>query len=192
MSSEEFKRRAIERSKEYYNKYKKEVLAKAKIYRAKNKDKNKIYRELNKEKTREYNREYGKRYRESNREKLYEYARAWSRRNPKLRWCSHTMSSHKKSGYIVLFQIEELINKIENLTHCKICGTELNWEANKKVVRNSSPSLDRIENEKELTIDGVQVICYKCNATKRDRSMKELYEYCKMFCNKFKDTYEAE
>ena len=64
-------------------------------------------------------------------------------------------------------------------THCPYCGVELDWQRGLgKGGRDSSPSLDRINNEKELRLDNIEIICHRCNSTKYNRTKKEFIDYC--------------
>jgi len=88
--------------------------------------------------------------------------------------------SHKTKGMNVLITNDEIESLYKNTTHCPICGVKL---SNKS--RGNTPSLDRINNENELRIDNVWIICGKCNTTKQDRTLEEFYEYCKMVVEKW-------
>ncbi len=62
---------------------------------------------------------------------------------------------------------------------CYICDMQLNWElGNKGKIKSNSPTLDRLDNEKVIRKDNVVILCYRCNATKCDRSMGEFLLYC--------------
>jgi hypothetical protein len=50
---------------------------------------------------------------------------------------------------------------------------------------NRSPTLDRLGNENEIRSDNILILCYQCNATKRDRSLKEFLEYCRAVATRF-------
>jgi len=45
--------------------------------------------------------------------------------------------------------------------------------------------LDRLDNENVIRSDDVLILCYQCNATKRDRKLNEFLDYCNAFVTKF-------
>lgn len=100
-------------------------------------------------------------------------------------WAFATLKKHGIK-YSIKISKEELVKIIENDACCKICGVMLDYgkkEGNK--MNNKSPTLDRINNDNEIRKDNVQVLCAKCNGTKRDRTMKDFIEYCKMVVDRF-------
>ena len=68
---------------------------------------------------------------------------------------------------------EKIILKLRQIEVCPICGIKLRKGYGNGQSRDSI-SLDRINNEKELTINNIQFICRRCNATKSDRSLEEM------------------
>ncbi len=102
-------------------------------------------------------------------------------RKVKSAWGSSTLYRHRMNGYKILLTHKELLEIIEKTTHCIYCGLELDWKAPRKV--NVFPSLDRIDNEKVLRKDNVQIVCRRCNVTKRDRTHAEFLEYCNLVVN---------
>lgn len=57
-------------------------------------------------------------------------------------------------------------------------------------MNNKSPTLDRLDNEEVIRSDNVLILCYKCNATKRDRTLKEFLDYCRVVVTKFHSHFE--
>ena len=101
-------------------------------------------------------------------------------------WSARTLNSHKHKGYLINVSIDELYKLSVETKICKYCGKTLSYDfGNKGTSRDFSPSLDRINNEKELNINNIQIICYDCNATKRGRTHDEFVEYCEMIAKKF-------
>jgi hypothetical protein len=45
-------------------------------------------------------------------------------------------------------------------------------------MHSNSPSLDRLDNESVIRRDNILILCYKCNATKRYRTLREFLDYC--------------
>jgi 5-methylcytosine-specific restriction endonuclease McrA len=67
---------------------------------------------------------------------------------------------------------------------CPICG--ITFTDNYKHGNiNTTQTLDRINNENEINISNVWVICYKCNTIKGDFTMKEFVDYSKLVYEKF-------
>jgi len=52
-------------------------------------------------------------------------------------------------------------------------------------MHNKSPTLDRLDNENVIKRDNVLILCYQCNATKRDRTLREFLDYCRAITAKF-------
>jgi len=145
----------------------------------------------------EYMKKYNKEYREKNREKVilsqkkyYEKNKEkicnnskknYLKRDPYSNWAS-TLRTHRRRGYLINITREELIKCAKDAKICPICGismicengTEHNW---------NSISLDRINNDKEININNIQIICKKCNSTKLNRTLEEMdtwvYNYLK-------------
>lgn len=107
--------------------------------------------------------------------------RKWKDANPLRSWAGHSISCKKMdSRFTVTLTVDELVKKAT--THCPLCGCELNYGSKgqgKAKVESCSPSLDRIDNSNIVSNDNTWVICFKCNATKSDRTLQEFIDYCK-------------
>jgi len=57
-------------------------------------------------------------------------------------------------------------------------------------MNNGSPTLDRLDNEGVIRNDNILILCYQCNATKRDRTLKEFLDYCRAVTNRFHSHFE--
>lgn len=57
-------------------------------------------------------------------------------------------------------------------------------------MNRNSPTLDRLDNESVIRKDNVATLCYRCNATKRERTLKEFLEYCNAVVTKFHSHFE--
>jgi len=68
--------------------------------------------------------------------------------------------------------------------YCPICNCKLNWKHGTKL-NNYTPTLDRIDNDKTLILNNIQIICWRCNRAKGMMSMKEFINYCKQIANKY-------
>ncbi len=128
-----------------------------------------------------------KRWYTNNREWKCVSVRQWRVNNPKRYWAKATLDNHRRKGFEVNITIDALTDLAKNTKTCSLCGCELNWSYGTKNGHSqpNSPSLDRIDNTNTLTLDNIQIICNRCNATKFDRSMKEFVDYCKMVVEKF-------
>ena len=93
------------------------------------------------------------------------------------RWARATIATHKHRGYTVLINIDDLISLAKETTRCSICNRILSWSNN--VVGNTSPSIDRIDNENIMRMDNTQIVCHQCNRNKSSMSMREFIHYCK-------------
>lgn len=60
--------------------------------------------------------------------------------------------------------------------HCPCCAVRLNYEIKKNVMgpRSDGPSLDRVDTLKGYVRGNVDIICWRCNAIKRDATLHEL------------------
>lgn len=129
-------------------------------------------------------------YRENNPDKLEKYRiqqRAWHELNPIKYWAQHAISAKRRdSRFIVTLTSEELEQKAASVEYCPICGVKIDYSRKGKGhALPNSPSLDRINNENEVRNDNTQILCYKCNATKSNRTMKEFIEYCSNVVKRF-------
>jgi hypothetical protein len=59
------------------------------------------------------------------------------------------------------------------------------------IPKTNHPILDRINNETVLRLDNVEIICWKCNSTKLNRTKEEFYEYCRDVYMILKQNYEV-
>lgn len=111
----------------------------------------------------------------------------WSKNNPIMHWTHSVLSNHRRRGYLVSITNNQFTELAKKTPNCSICLRQLSWSSEGKNGRPqlNSPSLDRINNEKELRLDNVQVICWLCNLTKSSRTMQEFIDYCKMVANRF-------
>jgi hypothetical protein len=119
-------------------------------------------------------------WKHNNRDVLSDKAARWKHQNPIKSWCISTKANHRRRGNIINITTLELFEFAKEKKMCAICGDALNWEPNihKKIVSNS-PSLDRTNNEMILNLSNIQIVCYRCNASKGSRTMQEFIDYCK-------------
>ena len=119
-----------------------------------------------------------------NPEKVKKMDRNYRKNNPIKTWCRNTISSHKQSGYKVLFTAKDLYPIAKQTKNCPICNVLLKRKSGKR--QFYSPNLDRKDNGDILTLNNIWIICNKCNVTKSNRTMKEFAYYCTMVSDKFK------
>lgn len=135
---------------------------------------------------------YYKNYYQKNKERLRKYYKKYQRKyqknNPIKVWCHRTITYHKQKGFALTFTNKELSPMAEKIKYCPICECKLDWKYGSKNKRPQidSPTLDRINNKKTLTLNNIQILCHRCNSAKGQMNMKEFVEYCSMISNKFK------
>ncbi len=108
----------------------------------------------------------------------------WNQEHVKEAWSNNTITKHKQRGFIFHLTSSELKKFVTNIDNCFLCGEKLNWEYGRKL-GDRSPTLDRMNNENFVDLNNIMIVCYKCNATKRNRTFSEFLEYCKNITIKF-------
>jgi hypothetical protein len=157
------------------------------------------WRQRNRDKCHVYDRKYRithpeiinairRRYYHNHIEKRRAYARThdhsaeWNVKHAELRWAIAGLSRHRHQGYIIQMKSKELEKLLKETQTCRICGQPLTVRLGEK----QSPSMDIIDpNNKILSAKNVQIVCFQCNSTKRDRTMQEFIEYCKLVSERF-------
>lgn len=165
----------------YYKENKENIADKNRVRRIDNREHDRAVKKAWYYKNRERLLAKKRKYNIINRIQRHEYNETHRRRV----WATRTRSMHRTNGFLVNIELNDLHEMAENIENCPICGCELKWLSGHGTVRENSPTLDRINNQSEMTIDNVWIICHRCNTTKRNRSMKEFVEYCKCVVNKF-------
>ena len=126
---------------------------------------------------------YSKAYRKTHRELRRRWEKEYARKNSRRRWSTVCLSGHRRRGYTIEMTCQELYEMASRTDSCFICGILLDWQlGNKGKMKKNSPTLDRVENESVIRKNNVLILCYKCNATKRDRTLREFLEYCEGVC----------
>lgn len=130
--------------------------------------------------------EYSRNYHKTHPEYDKRYEKEYARRNPKRRWATACLSGHRRNGYITEITSKELYQIACKTELCFICGCQIDWQlGNKGHMHNKSPTLDRLDNGDTIRSGNVLIMCYQCNATKRDRTLKEFLDYCRVVTAKF-------
>lgn len=169
-SSRYDKEKKVASDKRYCQKNRDAISARKRVYYEKNRDR------------------FKKRFKEYNTIHATEIKQQkWNARvsDPQLSWAKKTINTHIRKGHVVVFSVDELVKIVP--VCCSICDRILVWN-HKGVPQGTSPSLDRINNEKILTLQNIQIVCLRCNATKQNRTQSEFEEYCCMVADKVRST----
>jgi 5-methylcytosine-specific restriction endonuclease McrA len=101
------------------------------------------------------------------------------------RWANSTISKHRDNGYEVNIKPKDLEEIAKKTSECSLCKIPLGWN-NEKILPNT-PTLDRINNEHEMNLTNVMIICHRCNSAKGDKTMKQFVNYCKEIVKEWGD-----
>ncbi len=129
---------------------------------------------------------YSRHYNQAHPEFRKRYEKEYTRKNPKRRWALACLAGHRRRGFTVEMTGKEMYQLASRTDSCFICGCQLDWRlGNKGRIKKSSPTLDRLDNGSVIRKDSVAILCYACNATKRDRTLKQFVEYCNAVVTRF-------
>lgn len=155
----------------------------------------KIYKKQNYMKTKKYQSDYYKQYYIKNKENINKRHKEYNINNKEhirlynfdyrkkdvyLFIANAAIRNHINHGYIVNITKDQLKILFENTKICPICGIDLIPNIGNGHTWNS-PSLDRINNEKEININNIQIICKRCNVHKQNKTMDEMAEWANNF-----------
>lgn len=98
-------------------------------------------------------------------------------------WARATYGQHKAKGIKFNFTVKELENFAYSFDNCSMCELPINWNNNK--IQDNSPTLENINCKNLLDLKDVDILCFSCNRTKQDRTMKEFVNYCTYMADKF-------
>jgi hypothetical protein len=168
-------------SKEYYIKNKERILASQKHYRELNKNMIGLKYEAKKQRKSIYN----KVYREKNLDELAKYQHDYRIKKTHRIWARNTFRSHKKSGYIMDISIDDIEIIAIQSKQCNICDIELNWGHKNGALEPNSPTLDRINNEKTINKNNIEILCHRCNTAKGKGTREEYIMRCVYIAKKF-------
>lgn len=133
----------------------------------------------------ECSRKYIKQYYLKNKEKWKTSHKKTVINNPIRNWCRSTRARHKNDGFIVMITNDELEKWANFHKHCEFCGIELDFTPFKGKSVSNSPSLDRTNNEQEIRLDNITMLCRNCNHRKGDMPLKDYLTFCKNLLKKF-------
>ena len=122
----------------------------------------------------ERRRQNRSKYREM--DKKYHYQ--WIDKYPHRNWAIRSINRHREK-FIVEIDLNWLEKKAKETSVCPLCGVDLYYGRGKGHDRTNTPTLDRLDNGNIITESNTAIICYKCNATKGNRSVVEFMAYCK-------------
>ncbi len=108
---------------------------------------------------------------------VYEKDRSW--------WVKCTLRSHRNAGIDVRICEEELKNFTCRIRNCEFCGCVLSW-GNKGSVCDTSPTLDRVNNETFIDNKNFIIVCHLCNRTKQSRTLQQFFDYCELIISRHK------
>ncbi len=134
---------------------------------------------------------YSRQYNLTHPEFRKRYEREYALKNPRRRWAHACLGGHRRRGITVEMTSKELFQLASRTDSCFICGCQLDWQLrNKGKMKKDSPTLDRLDNERVIRKENVAILCYRCNATKRDRTLKRFVEYCDAVVARFHSHFE--
>lgn len=129
---------------------------------------------------------YSRRYIRTHREWKKQYDRRYTSENPRRRWAYACLAGHRRRGFTTELSSRELYQIASNTDTCFICGCKLNWALlSKGRIKTNSPSLDRLDNGMTIRKDNIAILCYRCNSTKRNRTLSEFVSYCQSVVERF-------
>lgn len=154
------------------------------------------WRKKNSETAKKYNREYYARNSEKERERkrifnekypnsAIEAFRKMKNKRPYRVWSHATLSSHRRRKIEINITVDDLENLAKNSEKCLFCGIKMRYGGGNHRVAKHSATLDRIDNEKHMDMNNIQIICHSCNTAKGTMAMEEYIDHCKMIAKKF-------
>lgn len=109
-------------------------------------------------------------YTKRNQEKAREKSRRWNRNNPEKLLLSSAKRRAKDRGLEITIDVSDIV--IPDV--CPILGITIITGSNNGKQKDSSPSLDRIDNTKGYIKGNVWVISWRANKIKSNSSLEEL------------------
>lgn len=99
-------------------------------------------------------------------------------KDPQKAWAINTLKNHKRRGFVIDVDAEKLIEHARTVTHCPVCGRKIEWGGHERN-RMLSPSLDRINGDRTIRLDNIQITCVQCNVGKGDGDVESFVSFCK-------------
>lgn len=119
-----------------------------------------------------------------NKDRENQTSRDWAKNHPHRVWARSSFFGHKIRGCSMNITIDDLEELARSTTECQYCGIPLEFKYGAGF-NPVSPTLERIDNEDNLSPDNITIVCRRCNTTKGDRDMRAFVQYCKMIADKF-------
>lgn len=129
-------------------------------------------------------KQYDKKRYHKDKTKYFERNKKRNSLRPRYAWSVSSLQSHRVRGFkneVTPTELELLAN---STTNCGICGCELDW-GKKGKKKSNSPTIDRINNEKILTVDNIMIVCSYCNVAKSTKTLTEFIEYCRNIVRRY-------
>ena len=155
----------------------------SKRYRAENEEKIKLLCQKHYKNNREKILKRSREYYTANKEHVNKKVRERVKNNPIRSWTNSSIQGHKDRGFVVEMTRKELEYMARITTNCFYCDTALKYR-NGKFAKNSA-TVDRNNNEFNLNLQNIRIICNFCNRTKGERDHKQFIEYCKNIVSNF-------
>lgn len=92
-------------------------------------------------------------------------------------WSNRTIYYHSLNGIVCNFLPKDLQLMAIKSFNCDYCRKELDWSGGKR--RHNTPSLENIDLKTELFLEDISIVCWECNSTKSNRTLRDFIEYCK-------------
>lgn len=108
---------------------------------------------------------------------------------PYLYWARSSINHHKRQNSEICFSAEDLAEFSKNKISCPWCKIELSWGSN--TLMNSTPSLENLNLKKVLQLDDIEIVCFKCNTSKSDRTLSDYIEYIEKILPGLKSLLES-
>lgn len=115
------------------------------------------------------------------RKRMLNSAKNYALRYPIRTWANSVIGGHRRRGISIEVTRIQLEKLAEETKTCFYCGCLLRYgpQNGKKRWHRDSASVDRIDNEKPLSINNIQILCCQCNLAKNKMTAKEFSEWIK-------------
>lgn len=122
----------------------------------------------------------------NNPEKRCEIKERWRKKHPHYVWAERTLNQHKENGYKINISVMDLANIARNTDTCFFCKNFIKWSyGDKGKILDTSPSLDRLNNENYIDKNNIAIVHHTCNTYKGARPfstyIQDSYELTKKF-----------
>lgn len=134
---------------------------------------------------------YSRQYNETHRDWRAQCEKKYTKDDPRRRWATACPAGHRRRGFTTETSARDLYSLANKTDSCFIRGRKLDWQLlSKGRIKKDSPSLDRLDNGKVMRVDNAAILCYSCNASKRDRTLQKFVAYCAAIEERFHSHFE--